>query len=92
MEDDTTYSSSVAGNIHPSDSQMNAITSILGSIDMIRSHVSRPFTANRPSRIANEGMRINIFSPSCIIALISDERTDEILFQRSLSTVRSQSG
>ena len=28
MEDDTAYSLSVAGNIHPSDSQMNAITSI----------------------------------------------------------------
>ena len=34
-EDDTMYSSSVAGNIHPSDSQMNAITSIFQGHDTI---------------------------------------------------------
>ena len=45
---------------------------------MIRPHVSRPFTAIRKSRITNEEMKTNIFSPSCIITFISDERTDEI--------------
>ena len=35
MEDDTTYSLWVAGNIHTSDSQMNTITSILQGHAMI---------------------------------------------------------
>ena len=90
MEDDTTYLSSVAGNIHPSDSQMKAIASICK--DMIRSYVSRPATASRRSRIANEGMRTNLFSPSCIMAFISDKRTGKFFCERSLSAVHSQSG
>ena len=82
MEDVTTYSSLVARNIHLSVSQMNAITSILQGHDMI---VCLPtghgYAASRRSRIANERMRTNIFIPSCIISLIFDKRTGEILLR-----------
>ena len=73
------YLLSVAGNFHPSDSQMNAITSIFQGHDRI---VCLPTVhGSRRSRIANKGMKTNIFSPSCIIAFICDKRRGEILLQ-----------
>ena len=73
------YLLSVARNIHSSDSQMNAITSILQGHDTI---VCLPTGhSSRRSRIANKGMKTNIFSPSCIIAFICDKRRGEILSQ-----------
>ena len=85
------YSSSVlklAGNIHPyaSDSQINAITSILQGHDTIASpnrswQVANlkmyPVVSCVQQSIANEGRSTNIYSPICISSYISDKQTSE---------------
>ena len=77
------------GNIHPSDTQMNAITSILEGHDTIVSDLppdwSRqvadlpmyPMVPYIQQRIANEGRTTNVFRLSCISPFIFDEGTSE---------------
>ena len=97
MEDQLTYPSLVVkltGNIHPSDSQVNAITSTLHfartCLNCMSPDRSRqvadlqmyPAVSYVQRRITNEGRTTNIFSPpNCISAYISDRRTCEKLSQ-----------